>query len=929
MPRRCATVWTLVAGLAAWWSAAPALAVLTVTNGGFDAQDGSVHLNSTISPTGWFTGSNAANTQSDTLINAQNGVQGSWLGNAFLFGNSTPFANDGSSEQGYIYQSLGTYSGEAAVTVRGYVYNRIAPANAPGNFDVGLYFSGPGGFIPDVGNDVAFGAFAAGSPQVFTQGTDFTITTGATPQRAPWSYTATLTGSGISTGDSVWLRIGDGGNPTGTLADEPVIDNINLAPFDIGDVNGDGVADIATDFAAIRANFRKTVTLRSQGDLDGSGDVDFLDYLQWRQRFLGAGGVEADIPALGGVPEPTGAVLLGIALVAMASRARRKRLLLGIMGAIVLAASGTPALAIDNTWNVATGTWNTAANWANGELPSAITNQVPVISNNGTATLSGAVATNSVDGLVLGQIAATTGTLEIGAGGALTLIEDTSGTTGDGDGSALVGLAGSGVLRMTGGSLTAVGVNSANGAANLIELSGAAALTVSGSTSLGGTTRITGSGVNFNSGFLTLRATSALVAGITSAAHSTMKAPGAATINGTLSVEFTGVTPTFGQTWSLVESAAVVGNFTNAGNVPVTGVPALAVGEVYRTRRVNGGAFGKKMELVHDRVLVLEVNRDTGAVNILNPLTGAIQINGYSVGSAAGSLKPANGSWNSLADQATPGWEEANPTATRLAELDPVTGGNFNFSAVASKALGAPYDDGAAFFTRGIGGQGNDLVFDYTTTAGELIRGQVAYVGTGKMNTLLVTINPNTGAATLKNDSPGTMTIDGYSILSTGAALTPGTFTGLGSLLLTTVSPTTSALSQLAVNPNSPLAITAGQSFNLGSIFTVGQPQTGFSVEFTVAGSTTIYNGAVRFQAGQAGDYNGDGKVDGADFLVWQRGGSPNGATAGDLQTWKNNFGQSLSVAAATATPEPAAALLCLAACGAGAHARRRRGKTA
>ncbi len=41
------------------------------------------------------------------------------------------------------------------------------------------------------------------------------------------------------------------------------------------------------------------------------------------------------------------------------------------------------------------------------------------------------------------------------------------------------------------------------------------------------------------------------------------------------------------------------------------------------------------------------------------------------------------------------------------------------------------------------------------------------------------------------------------------------------------------------------------------------------------------------------GDFDGDSDVDGADFLLWQRGGSPNGATAGDLALWEANFGVS------------------------------------
>jgi hypothetical protein len=55
--------------------------------------------------------------------------------------------------------------------------------------------------------------------------------------------------------------------------------------------------------------------------------------------------------------------------------------------------------------------------------------------------------------------------------------------------------------------------------------------------------------------------------------------------------------------------------------------------------------------------------------------------------------------------------------------------------------------------------------------------------------------------------------------------------------------------------------------------------------------------------AGSPGDFNGDGKVNGADFLVWQRGGSPNPLSAGDLAAWKSHFGS--ATAASSAVPEP------------------------
>lgn len=67
-------------------------------------------------------------------------------------------------------------------------------------------------------------------------------------------------------------------------------------------------------------------------------------------------------------------------------------------------------------------------------------------------------------------------------------------------------------------------------------------------------------------------------------------------------------------------------------------------------------------------------------------------------------------------------------------------------------------------------------------------------------------------------------------------------------------------------------------------------------------------------------DFNNDGVVDGADFLVWQRGfGTNSGATndigdangdaavnAADLSIWKDRFGQPTAAVAAQAVPEPA-----------------------
>jgi hypothetical protein len=54
--------------------------------------------------------------------------------------------------------------------------------------------------------------------------------------------------------------------------------------------------------------------------------------------------------------------------------------------------------------------------------------------------------------------------------------------------------------------------------------------------------------------------------------------------------------------------------------------------------------------------------------------------------------------------------------------------------------------------------------------------------------------------------------------------------------------------------------------------------------------------------AGTPGDFDYDGDVDGADFLIWQRGGSPNPMSAAELADWLANFG----TGHASTVPEPA-----------------------
>jgi hypothetical protein len=56
------------------------------------------------------------------------------------------------------------------------------------------------------------------------------------------------------------------------------------------------------------------------------------------------------------------------------------------------------------------------------------------------------------------------------------------------------------------------------------------------------------------------------------------------------------------------------------------------------------------------------------------------------------------------------------------------------------------------------------------------------------------------------------------------------------------------------------------------------------------------------------GDYNADGAVDAADYVVWRTNDGP----LEDYNTWRANFGRTAASASATsaAAPEPAATLI-------------------
>jgi autotransporter-associated beta strand protein len=85
--------------------------------------------------------------------------------------------------------------------------------------------------------------------------------------------------------------------------------------------------------------------------------------------------------------------------------------------------------------------------------------------------------------------------------------------------------------------------------------------------------------------------------------------------------------------------------------------------------------------------------------------------------------------------------------------------------------------------------------------------------------------------------------------------------------------------------------------------------------------SNLLVNGQLAVvQSAVPGDFNLDGRVDGSDFLLWQRN-----QAVGNLADWKANFGTGSAIPAAAVVPEPSEAVLVMTAIAALGGAQRRR----
>jgi len=112
-------------------------------------------------------------------------------------------------------------------------------------------------------------------------------------------------------------------------------------------------------------------------------------------------------------------------------------------------------------------------------------------------------------------------------------------------------------------------------------------------------------------------------------------------------------------------------------------------GEIYVLTKTDG-FIRKLVGTDAQNQLELLVDPTTGEARVKNGSAFGATIEGYSILSSSGSLRPGDGFWHSLTDQNTAGWVEAGPATDALSELNPesqmlvASGGSFS--------LGAPFN---------------------------------------------------------------------------------------------------------------------------------------------------------------------------------------------------------------------------------------------
>ncbi|MDZ4779428.1 MAG: endonuclease/exonuclease/phosphatase family protein [Planctomycetia bacterium] len=314
--------------------------------------------------------------------------------------------------------------------------------------------------------------------------------------------------------------------------------------------------------------------------------------------------------------------------------------------------------------------------------------------------------------------------------------------------------------------------------------------------------------------------------------------------------------------------------------------------------------------------LTVRVDRQHGQVVVQNTSAEVVHFDGYSLTSPGGHLAFEDNGWRSLADQGFADWQEANPNASRLSELNPL--GTMTLAPSETFTLGKAYH-----FLPGALGEAyvQDLRFRYFDPSEQTLSAAVEFHGW--RNDVVLVIDPESGAAILENQSSLEVPIDGYRISSKNGSLNPqdGAWSSFADRDLDSwmeANPSEKMLAEL--NPLAANVLGPGARIRLGILFDP-LAKRDLALEFLMADDSLMRPGLVvyePFTECPAGDANGDCRVTVADLNAVRNsfGASGIGLTGdvdwdgriniADLNAVRNNFGE----AGPLAVPEPAAWVL-------------------
>jgi hypothetical protein len=232
--------------------------------------------------------------------------------------------------------------------------------------------------------------------------------------------------------------------------------------------------------------------------------------------------------------------------------------------------------------------------------------------------------------------------------------------------------------------------------------------------------------------------------------------------------------------------------------------------------------------------------------------------------------------------------------------------------------------DGVRVFNSG-GGDGSDLAFNNLA------------VGATSLVPLTLEANKTTGEVKIKGNASLLANINYYQISSVAGALDQVHWNSLDQQNLYAIDgsdPGTVAGDSVTEgwdkDPNATsgllteyflraggAALASGNSLSLGQSYntsTFGGANGDLQFSYGIAGGPRL-TGVVSYitSAGIVGDYNADGKVDAADYVVWRKNPAVFGGNPAGYNTWRANFGNPPGAGATlAAVPEPGTRLLTL-----------------